>query len=420
MKVVEIAAGIYRLAANLGTEVLFEGMWPLPSGASMNSYLVKGQQAAIIDGVGGWDGVPETLYAQLDQIGMKATDIRYAVVNHTEPDHTGWLTSFAALNPDFEVLVTAKGMELAKAFYDLDVPFRVIKSGDSIDLGDGKQLVFEEIPNVHWPDTMATFEPSTGTLLCCDAFGTFGAMDDDACCDDQLDEAHLQHYEREALRYYANIVARFSAAVLRAIDKVRKLDVRIIAPGHGPVWRRDPERVIRLYERLAAYAKGPARPLVTVIWGSMYGNTQKALNPLLEGLADEGVETAVFQVPQSHIGDILTSAWESTGIALAMPTYEYQMFPPMAAIIDELGRKQVKGKLALRTGSFGWSGGAQRELDDILARQKMNWSFLEPVEFRGAPRAEELQLIRERGRELARRVKEAALDDAITGNRNRD
>lgn len=411
MKASEVADGIFRLSANIGSNMLFEGIWPLPNGASMNSYLVKGRDVAIIDGVGAWDGVPETLYAQFAQVGVKVEDIRYVVINHTEPDHTGWLRSFASMTSDFEVLITAKGLELAKAFYDLDVPYRVVKSGDSVDLGNGKQLVFEEAPNVHWPDTMVTFEPTTGCLFCCDAFGTFGAVDE-ASYDDQLDESQLKFYEREALRYYANIVGRFSMAVNKAIDKVRKLDVRIVAPGHGPVWRQNPERIIRLYERLASYAKGPAKPLVTVLWGSMYGNTEKIVAPLLEGIAAEGVESVVYQVPQSHIGDILASAWESTGIALAMPTYEFQMFPPMATILDELGRKHVKAKLALRAGSFGWSGGAQRELDEIVARQKMGWRFLEPVEFRGAPGEEDLQRIRQGGRDLARQVRETALTDA--------
>jgi anaerobic nitric oxide reductase flavorubredoxin len=409
MHVSEVTDGIFCLSANIGSEILFEGIWPLPEGASMNSYVVKGRDVALIDGVCEWSGHPEALYAQLNEIGVKVEDIRYVVINHTEPDHSGWLRSFLKLNPKSEVLITAKGLELAKAFFGMDLPCRVVKSGDSVDLGNGKQLIFEEIPNVHWPDTMATFEPSTGTLLCCDAFGSFGALRQGAVYDDQLDEEQLQYFEDEALRYYANIVARFSTSVTRAIDKVAKLDVRIVAPGHGPVWRRDPERIVRLYERFAAYARGPAKPQVTVLWSSMYGNTAKVVEPLVEGIAAEGVKAVVHQVPQTHISDILASAWESTGIVLAMPTYEYKMFPPMAAVIDELGRKTVKGKLALRVGSFGWSGGAQKELEEIIERQKMDWTFLESVEFQGYPSEENLQLIRQRANELARQVKEKAL-----------
>jgi len=408
MKATQVTDGIWRLSANIGSEVLFEGIWPLPYGASMNSYIVKGREVAIIDGVCDWDGVPETLYAQLDQVGVKLEDIRYVVINHTEPDHTGWLKSFLKLTRNFEVVITGKGLELAKAFYGLDVKYRTVKSGDRIDLGNGKALLFEETPNVHWPDTMVTFEPSTGTLMPCDAFGSFGAIGDSPY-DDQLSEEQLHFFEAEALRYYANIVARFSTSVTRAIDKLTGFDVRIIAPGHGLVWRKDPQRIVELYRRFAAYGKGPAEPVITVLWGSMYGNTEQVVAPVVEGIRSQGVEVVLHQVPQTHISDILASVWRSTGVVLAMPTYEFKMFPPMAMVVDELGRKSVVNKLALRVGSYGWSGGAQRELEEIIERQRMHWTFLDPVEFKGAASVDELKLVCERGTELARRVKEAAL-----------
>lgn len=408
MQATEVAEGIFRLSANIGSDVLFEGIWPLPHGASMNSYVVKGREVAIVDGVCDWDGVPETLYAQMDQIGVDVKDIRYVIINHTEPDHTGWIKSFLEITRDFEVVITQKGLDLARAFYGLDVRYRTVKSGDGIDLGNGRKLIFEETPNVHWPDTMVTWDPSTGTLMCCDAFGAFGAINH-APCDDQLDEEQLRFFEDEALRYYANIVARFSPAVTRAIEKVKGLDIKIIAPGHGPIWRGNPWRIVSLYEKFAAYAKGPAQPIITVIWGTMYGNTGQAIPAVLDGIASEGIAAITHQVPQTHISDILASAWKSTGIVVAMPTYEYKMFPPMAEVLDELGRKSVAGKAAFRLGSFGWSGGAQRELEEIVERHKMGWHFLEPVEFKGAPSGRDLELIRNRAAELARQVKEKAL-----------
>src|SRR5512143_2233226 len=150
MRASQVTDGIFRLSANIGSDILFEGIWPLPHGAAMNSYIVKGREVAIVDGVCGWDGVPETLYSQMEQIGVDVKDIRYVVINHTEPDHTGWLKSFLNITSDFEVVITQKGLDLAKAFYSLDVKFRTVTSGDSIDLGNGKKLLFEETPNVHW------------------------------------------------------------------------------------------------------------------------------------------------------------------------------------------------------------------------------------------------------------------------------
>ena len=411
MKAIQVTDDIFCLSANIGTEVLFEGLWPLPHGCTMNSYVVKGSEVAIIDGVCDWDGVPESLYEQMRQIGVDIKDIRYVIINHTEPDHTGWLKSFLQITKGFEVVITQKGLDLARAFYGLDVKYRTVTSGDSIDLGNGKKLVFHETPNVHWPDTMVTYEESTGTLLPCDIFGAYGALDGTPF-DDQLDHEQLHFFEQEALRYYANIVCRFSPSVLRALEKVKSLEVRTVAPGHGPIWRLDPQRIISLYERFASYSGGAAEPVVTVLWGSMYGHTEKALAPVLAGIASQGVQALVHQVPQTPISYILASAWRSTGIVLAMPTYEYKMFPPMALAIEELGRKSVRGKIVLRMGSFGWSGGAQRDLDEIVEREKMSWKFLQPVEFKGAASEEQMQLLFESGAELARQVKSAAIAKA--------
>lgn len=408
MQASEITPGIFRLSANLGKDILFEGIWPIPHGCSMNSFVVKGEEVAIIDGVCDWDGVPETLYAQMAEIGVDVKDIRYVVINHTEPDHTGWLKSFLKITTDFEVVITQKGLDLAQAFYGLEVKYRTVNSGDSIDLGQGKRLLFEDTPNVHWPDTMVTYEQSTRTLFPCDIFGTYGALNG-ARCDDELTEEQIRFYEKEALRYYANIVCRFSPSVIKALEKVKGLPVAVIAPGHGPIWRKDPQRVVDLYRRFASYAAGPADPVVTVLWGSMYGNTRAALAPVLEGIASQGVETLVHELPQTHVAEVLASVWRSTGVVLAMPTYEFKMFPPIANAVEELGKKQVKGKLALRVGSYGWSGGAQRDLDEVLERNKMGWQFLEPVEFKGAAREQTLRLLFERGAELARQVKEKAL-----------
>jgi flavorubredoxin len=174
------------------------------------------------------------------------------------------------------------------------------------------------------------------------------------------------------------------------------------------VWRKNPGRIIDLYRRFVEYAQGPAEPEVTVIWGSMYGNTEKAVESVVAGLSAGGVKSHVFRVPQDHISFILAAAWRSSGIVIAAPTYEYKMFPPMATVLDELGRKRVLRKKALRFGSFGWSGGAQKELEEIQQRWRMDWEFSEPLEFKGAPAERDLELLERKGRELAEAVKRYA------------
>ncbi|SIQ21640.1 Flavorubredoxin [Alkalispirochaeta americana] len=404
MKTTHVTENTWRLSANV-TDILFEGMWPIPEGVSMNSYIVKGEKVAIIDGVCNWDGTPQVLFDQFAQMGIDYNDIDYVVINHMEPDHSGWLEDFKKIRPDFKIVTTAKAQALLKAFFEIDNEVMVVKSGDTLDLGNGHVLAFEEIPNVHWPETMATFDTKTGTLFPCDAFGSFGAITDSPY-DDQLSQEEIDFFERQASRYYANIVGPFSGPTQKAIAKTEKLPVKIIAPGHGIVWRSNPQKIIDDYKRYASYSKGPAKEEITVIWGSMYGNTERGVRRIVEAIEAEGVTVHEHQVPQSHYSEILRDVWSSSGVVLAMPTYEYKMFAPMAVVLDELGRKKALNRKAFRFGSYGWSGGAQKELDEIMTRYKMNWDFLEPLEFLGAPKEDDLDLIATRGRELVACVRE--------------
>jgi flavorubredoxin len=303
------------------------------------------------------------------------------------------------------VIASEKGADLVKYFYGYEGDVRAVKHGDTLDLGNGRVLMFAEIPNVHWPETIATYDTKSKTLLPCDAFGSFGAITE-KMYDDQLDEKDFAFYENEAERYFSNIVGPFSIFVQRAIDKLKDIEVKIIAPGHGIVWRKDPGRILNDYIRYASYSKGPAKTDVTVLWASMYGMSARGVDPVVEGLKSEGVNVHVHKIPETDWSFAIASVWQSSGVVICTPTYEYKMFPPMAALLEEIGRKKALNRKAFRFGSFGWSGGAQKELDEIVEKNRMKWDFLEPVEFRGAPTDEDLDLIRRRGKELAVKVKE--------------
>ena len=404
MKTTVVTDGIFRLSANV-SDILFESIWPVPNGVSMNSYIVKGTKAAIVDGVCDWDGVPETLYEQLDQMKLDINDIDYVIMNHLEPDHSGWFDSFLKLRRDVTVIASEKGAELVRHFYGYDGDVRSVRHGDTLDLGDGRVLLFAEIPNVHWPETIATYDTKSKTLMPCDAFGSFGAVGE-RMYDDQLDEADFRFFENEAERYYANIVGPFSVFVQRAIDKLKDIEIKVIAPGHGIVFRQDPARIVNDYIRYAAYSRGPAETDVTVLYASMYGMSARGVAPVVDGLKSEGVRVHIHKIPETHWSYAIASVWRSSGVVICTPTYEYKMFPPMAAVLEEIGRKKALNRKAFRFGSYGWSGGAQKELDEIMERNRTNWEFLEPVEFRGAPTSEHLELIEARGAELARTVKE--------------
>lgn len=402
MRITKLSEDIFQLSVNM-EEMLFEGLWEMPKGVTINSYVVKGEEIALIDGVCGWDGVPESLFSLLDQLEIDIRSIRHLILNHLEPDHAGWIADLLKIHTDFEVYCTSKGAELLEAFFGGDMKVHIIKDDEILDLGKGKVLTFRQIPNVHWPDTMVTYEKETGTLFSCDAFGSFGIMNDSAFDDDYTDD-ELALYEEETIRYYSNIVAAFSPFVIKAIDKCKDLPIKMIAPGHGLIWRSRVSKIIKDYGDYARYQRGPAREEITLIWGSMYGNTEEAANAVIEVLDESGIKYHVHNVPESSWGSILKSIWTSSGVILGMPTYEYKMFPPMASALEEIAKKKAFGKKAFRFGSYGWSGGAQKELDEIVERLKLDWSFIEPVEFKGKAKQAELDEIKESVKALVRDV----------------
>ncbi|HZK33621.1 MAG TPA: FprA family A-type flavoprotein [Tissierellaceae bacterium] len=393
----------YLLSINM-EGILFEGLWEIPNGVSVNSYVVKGEKTAIIDGVYGLDGTQKSLYEMLDEIEVDPKSIEYVIFNHMEPDHSGWIEDFRKINSDFKIVCSQRAAELLDAFFDITEDVVVVGEGDTLNLGNGHVLEFVEIPNIHWPETIATFDRGTGTLFSCDAFASFGSLTK-ASTDDLLSEEDLEYYEKEAVRYFSNIIGSYANPVKKAIEKTADLPIKIVAPGHGLIWREDPARIIKDYGRYANYQSGTAKEEITIIWGSMYGMTEKAVNHITEILNNEDIKVNIHRVPQTDTGTILASVLNSTGVILAMPTYEYKMFPAMAEVLVKLGKKKVLGRKAFRLGSYGWSGGAQRELDEILDKYRMNWDFLEPVEFNGIPREEDLELMEERVKDLAKQVK---------------
>jgi len=408
MKKFKIAEGIYMLTMNV-EDILFEGIWEIGNGVTLNSYIVQGEKTAIIDGVIGWDGVPETLYSSLKEIGVDPRSIDYLIVNHMEPDHSGWISNFKKIKDDFTIICTDKAAKMVKSFYDGD-NVRVVKEGDTLDLGNGKVLSFHPVPNVHWPDTMYTYERNTKTLFSCDMFGAFGRMVEH-CFDDELTPEEIEFFELEGIRYYSNVMATFTPSVRKAIEKAKSLEINTIAPGHGPVYRKNPQKIIDDYYRFSKYAEGAGKNEVTILWGSMYGMTEKAVHYVEGILQREGVKYNKIKMPEESESEMIATVFKSAGVIIAAPTYEYKLFPPVAAALDEIGRKKISGKLAFRFGSYGWSGGAEKELKEIIERNKMKWDFIESVEFEGAPKEEDFIKLEAKVLELLEKMKEKVVEE---------
>lgn len=407
MKKVKIADGIHMLTMNV-EDILFEGIWEIANGVTLNSYIVEGEKTAIIDGVIGWDGVPDTLYNSLKEMGVNPERIDYLIVNHMEPDHSGWISSFQKIKDDFTIVCTDKAAKMLGSFYGED-KIRVVKEGDTLDLGKGKVLSFHPVPNVHWPDTMYTYEMNSKTLFSCDMFGAFGRMGDHIF-DDELTKEERDFFEEEGIRYYSNVMTTFTPSLRKAIDKAKELEVNIIAPGHGPVYRKDPQRIIDDYSRYSLYAEGAGKKEVTILWGSMYGMTAKAVAHAETILKREGVKYNKLEMPLESESLMVATVFKSAGIIIAAPTYEYKLFPPVAAALNELGRKKITGKQAFRFGSYGWSGGAEKELKEIMDRNRMNWDFVESVEFEGSPKEEDLKKVEAGILELLENIKDKTVE----------
>ncbi|MFX1327863.1 MAG: FprA family A-type flavoprotein [Promethearchaeota archaeon] len=403
MQTTKLSENIYWVGANVHTEDLFEGIWPIPNGVALNSYVIKADKIAVIDLVREWGGASMTFLENLKYLSIRLKDVNYIVLNHLEPDHTGFTYVLRLLSPKSQFITTEKGAALLDAFYGINDNVIAVKTGDSIDLGKGKSLEFTEIPHVHWPETMASFEPNSKIIFSGDAFGAFGGHQG-SIFDDEISDANKPYWENEMLRYYANIIAMFSPNVIRAIESLSLLDIDIIAPSHGLIWRSNPNVIMKKYLRYANYNKDFAEPEICVVWGSMYGNTETMLNAILKGISSEGVPVHIHRVPNEDASYILADAYKSSGLVIGTPTYEYSMFPPMKYLMELLQKKHIWYKKVLFFGSYGWSGGAQKEFTSLS--ENMHWDILEQLTFKGHPTKDQLERGEKLGKELAFQIKD--------------
>lgn len=401
-----ICSYIHVIHCDITQVPLFEGLWAIPHGVTLNSYFVQGEKTALIDLTASWEEAVRLLQNQLAML-EKTKDIDYLILNHLEPDHTGYLCEFIKKNPNIEIVATAKALALVKDFLKVtdifpNVKTRQVKDKDTLDLG-GVTLTFFEIPNVHWPETMCTYEKASGTLFSCDAFGGYGKTGDKIFDSEFTNEEHLL-FEKESLRYYATIVSSFSTFVKKAIDKLQSanLSIKTIAPSHGIVWKEHPEEIINRYMKYAQYnTGGKCENSVCVICASMYGNTQKAAQILMQSIKDENTDIQVdfIKIPDIDMSYALESAYKSRVIVIAAPTYEYKLFPTVAYFLDLCNRKHFLNKTALRIGSYGWVGGAKREYDTLC--EPLKWQQLEPYEWQGVLSKKDTEVLKQKGKEIA-------------------
>ncbi|MGD0765315.1 MAG: FprA family A-type flavoprotein [Dehalococcoidia bacterium] len=367
MKPRKITDGVYAMGAIDWDRRLFDALIPLPDGTSYNAYLVQGsEKTVLLDTVD--PAKVDVLLAQLADVPK----IDFVVAQHAEQDHSGALPVLLARYPDAKVLVTPRGRDILLDLLDLP-PERVeaVEDGQELSLGD-RTLQFVHLPWVHWPETMVSYLPQDRVLFTCDLFGSHLAT-----TDLYADEARV--YE-PAKRYYAEILMPFRKLIQRHLEKVKSLDVSLIAPSHGPVYGR-PAFIVDAYSDWVA---APPRNTVVLPYITMHGSTGLMVDHLVAALAQRGVAVEPFNLVATDIGKLAVSLVDAATLVVGTPTVLGRPHPNVLHAAHLVAALRPKLRFASVIGSYGWGGRAVEEVDSIIAQPELE--MLPPVLCKGLPR----------------------------------
>lgn len=394
---VHITEQIHWIGVNDRETTLFENFWPLEKGVAYNSYLINDEKVVLIDTVK-FNKTDQYLDKIREIIGDKKVD--YLVVNHMEPDHSGSMLAVLANYPDVKIVGNSKTFQFIRNFYQIDESFFYeVKEGDVLDCGHHK-LKFFLTPMIHWPETMMTYDQTSGTLFSMDAFGGFGALDG-SVFDDELN--YPEFYLDETRRYYSNIVAKYSPIVQGALKKLGSLDIKIICSTHGPIWRSKPGVIIDLYDKWSRYE---AEEGVVIVYSTMYGNTAKMADYVARVIAENGIKNVrVYDASKTHLSYIISDIWRFKGVILGSCAYNSHIFPAMEAVINKIEHVKLKNRFLGVFGNRSWSGGGVSTLDKFA--ETIGWEKIgQSVEATSTAKQPEFDLLKEMGEQMAKRVKE--------------
>lgn len=282
-----------------------------------------------------------------------------------EPDHSGSIPLIMAKFPNSVIVGNKQTVGMIKGYYNVD-PDRILEIGDGSELNlGGKTLKFFLTPMVHWPETMMTFVPEDKVLFTGDAFGTFGALNGGV-----MDtEMETDWYFPEMYRYYSNIVGKYGKFVVRAIQKVLPLGAEYVCPTHGPVWHDRINDVAKVYSSLAEYKSEPG---VTIVYGSMYGNTAEIAEAIGQRLSELGVRNIkIHNAAKSSMSDMISDAFRYEGLIVGGPTYSMTLFPPVQQFVDALKVREIKNKVVAVFGSYTWANASEPTLRQCFADMKI-------------------------------------------------
>ena len=391
MKMQPIGSNVYLLGAVDWDRRLFDSLIPLPDGTSYNAYLVQGsEKTALLDSVD--PAMTEVLMAQLADVPK----VDYVVAHHAEQDHSGSIPAVLAKYPDARVIATPKGKDmLMDLLFIPDERFITVGDGETLSLGD-KTLQFVHAPWVHWPETMVTYLPEDRILFSCDFFGSHIATSDVYA----TDEGRVRD---AAKRYFAEIMMPFRAIIAKNLEKVRALDVGIIAPSHGPLYDR-PGFILDSY---ADWVSGEPKNVAVVAYVSMHGSTQRMVDVLVSALVGRGVRVEQFSLPVTDIGKLAMSLVDAATLVVGTPTVLVGPHPAAVYAAYLANAIRAKAKFATVIGSYGWGTKAVETIAGMIPNLKAE--ILPPVYCKGHPRESDFAALRALADTIAAKHRELGL-----------
>ena len=367
---IEIKPGIHWVGAIDWAVRDFHG-YITPNGTTYNNYLILDKHVTLVDSV-----KEDFTEYTIDSIRglVDPAKIENVVVNHIENDHASGIGKIMELTPNAVIYITDRGKKALDRFFDTAKwTFKIVKTGDTLSTGT-KTIQFIETPMLHWPDSMMSYVKEDKLLISQDAFGQHLAssarFDDEFC--DQYSVTALEHAVRD---YYANILMPFGTLVKNKIADIKKLGLEIdmIAPDHGIIWRKDPGKILQMYLDMA---NDKADPRVVIVYDTMWHSTEHMTIPIMEGIKSAGVDVDVIKLRATPMSVAIKRIWESRAMLIGTPTLNNIMFPSVAEFLTHLRGLRPKNRLAGAFGSFGWGGGAVKEAYEAF--KKMGLEVVEP------------------------------------------
>ena len=350
---------------------LFENAFPIPRGVSYNAYVLKDEKTVLFDTVD--NAIGDQLFENLEAV-LEGRMLDYVIVNHMEPDHASTLSEVVRRYPEVKIVCNAKTVAIIKQFFDFDIDSRavIVKENDTFCTGK-HTYTFVMAPMVHWPEVMVTYDMTDKILFSADAFGTFGAMNGNIFADEVNFE---RDWLDDARRYYTNIVGKFGTSVQTLLKKAAGLDIQMICPLHGPVWRENISWYVDKYLTWSSYA--PEERAVMIAYGSIYGNTENAANILACRLADRGVRNiAVYDVSSTHPSVLVSEAFRCSHLVFASVTYNGGIFTNMERVLGDLKAHALQNRTVALMENGSWGLIAAKQMKEIISTMK-NMEILEP------------------------------------------